>query len=220
MIENLFGSKTRVKLLHLFYINPNRSFYVREITRKIDEQINSVRRELANLLQIGLIKSDNTSGNKLYYEVDQKYKHYEHLHGIFTGMNTKKNSIVSENDMTQRIKALGSVQLAILTGHFTRDRLAPIDLLIVGDVNRTRTDKFVAELEEEEGTELRYTIFSPEDFEYRFNLNDHFLSTVLSTKYTTVVGDIPKVATDQELEEQLEKVAATTKSKSKVKSEK
>lgn len=41
MIEQLFGSKTRVKLLHLFYENPNRSFYVREITRKIDEQINS-----------------------------------------------------------------------------------------------------------------------------------------------------------------------------------
>ena len=41
MIEQLFGSKTRVKLLQLFYANPNRSNYVREITRKIDEQINS-----------------------------------------------------------------------------------------------------------------------------------------------------------------------------------
>ena len=47
MVEQLFGSKTRVKLLQLFYSNPNRSFYVREITRKIDEQINSVRRELS-----------------------------------------------------------------------------------------------------------------------------------------------------------------------------
>jgi predicted transcriptional regulator len=55
MIEQLFGSKTRVKLLQLFMSNPNRSFYVREITRKIDEQINSVRRELANLLSIGII---------------------------------------------------------------------------------------------------------------------------------------------------------------------
>jgi predicted transcriptional regulator len=70
MIEQLFGSKTRVKLLQLFYGNPNRSFYVREITRKIDEQINSVRRELANLLSIGIIVSDTTN-NKLYYEVNQ-----------------------------------------------------------------------------------------------------------------------------------------------------
>ncbi len=72
MIEQLFGSKTRVKLLQLFYKNPKRSFYVREITRKIDEQINSVRRELANLLSIGIITSDN-SDNKLYYEVNQKF---------------------------------------------------------------------------------------------------------------------------------------------------
>jgi len=75
MVEQLFGSKTRVKLLHLFYENPNRSFYVREITRKIDEQINSVRRELANLLNIGIITSDS-SNNKVFYEVNQKYAYF------------------------------------------------------------------------------------------------------------------------------------------------
>src|SRR3954471_22269739 len=84
MIEQLFGSKTRVKLLQLFYSNPNRSFYVREITRKIDEQINSVRRELSNLLSIGIITSDNTN-NKLYYEVNQKYEYYGSLKQIFGG---------------------------------------------------------------------------------------------------------------------------------------
>src|ERR1044071_8924663 len=84
MIEQLFGSKTRVKLLQLFYSNPNRSFYVREITRKIDEQINSVRRELANLLNVGIIVSDNTN-NRLYYEVNQNYEFYEPLRAIFGG---------------------------------------------------------------------------------------------------------------------------------------
>src|SRR5690606_373017 len=84
MVEQLFGSKTRVKLLQLFYSNPNRAFYVREITRKIDEQINSVRRELANLLSIGIIASDTTN-NKLYYEVNQAYEFYEPLRAIFGG---------------------------------------------------------------------------------------------------------------------------------------
>ena len=69
MVEQLFGSKTRVKLLNLFYSNPNRAFYVREITRKIDEQINSVRRELSNLLSIGIIVSE-TNNNRLYYEIN------------------------------------------------------------------------------------------------------------------------------------------------------
>ncbi len=78
MIEQLFGSKTRVKLLQLFYSNPNRSFFVREITRKIDEQINSVRRELSNLLNVGIITSE-TNNNKLYYEVNQKFEYYSTL---------------------------------------------------------------------------------------------------------------------------------------------
>ncbi len=83
MIEQLFGSKTRVKLLKLFFSNPNRSFYVREITRKVDEQINSVRRELANLLSLGLIKSDS-SNNRLYYEVNQDYEHFKALQSMFS----------------------------------------------------------------------------------------------------------------------------------------
>src|SRR5690606_16132906 len=84
MIERLFGSKTRVKLLQLFYSNPNRAFYVRELTRKIDEQINSVRRELANLLSIGIIASDTTN-NRLYYEVNQSFEFYQPLRAIFGG---------------------------------------------------------------------------------------------------------------------------------------
>src|SRR5688572_12527626 len=96
MVEQLFGSKTRVKLLQLFYSNPNRSFFVREITRKIDEQINSVRRELSNLLSIGIITSDNTN-NKLYYEVNQKYEYYPPLKEIFGG-GVKKTRKVSVDD--------------------------------------------------------------------------------------------------------------------------
>src|SRR5665213_1335660 len=88
MIEQLFGSKTRVKLLQLFYSNPNRSYFVREITRKIDEQINSVRRELSNLLSIGIITSD-TNNNKLYYEVNQKFEYYQPLREIFGGGGKK-----------------------------------------------------------------------------------------------------------------------------------
>ena len=83
MIDSLFGSKTRIKLLNLFLNNPGRAFYVREITRAIDEQINSVRRELANLLGVGIIRSD-TVDNKLYYEVDTAYQFYEPLRTMFT----------------------------------------------------------------------------------------------------------------------------------------
>ena len=73
MFEQLFGSKTRVKVLNLFLNNEERSFYVREITRRVNEQINSVRRELSNLKNLNILSSKRQNG-KLYYTVN---KHFE-----------------------------------------------------------------------------------------------------------------------------------------------
>jgi hypothetical protein len=193
MIEQLFGSKTRVKLLQLFYSNPNRSFYVREITRKIDEQINSVRRELANLLSVGLITSDS-SNNKVYYEVDQKYEYYPPLQEIFGGgAKTKKatktspKATTATTDDSADLKALGNVEVACLLGQFTRDETSGIDLLIVGNVNQHALQKYIAELESQEGKELRYTVFSLDDFRYRLQIKDRFISNVLRSKKQVLV---------------------------------
>jgi hypothetical protein len=193
MVEQLFGSKTRVKLLQLFYTNPNRSFYVREITRKIDEQINSVRRELANLLSAGIISSDTTN-NRLYYEVSQKYEHYDAFRSIFGGVSlvadtnapAKKKKLV-KNDANDSFKQLGNVDLALYTGWFTRDESAGIDLLIVGDVNAHALEKYIAELEKKEGRDIRYTVLSSEDFSYRRQIKDRFVADILEAKKQVLV---------------------------------
>lgn len=181
MVEQLFGSKTRVKLLQLFYSNPNRSFYVREITRKIDEQINSVRRELSNLLSIGIITSDDAK-NKLYYEVNQDYEYYTPLAAIFGGGVMSAPSAPAADSQAADIKTLGNVELAIYTGQFTRDETSGTDLLIVGDVNQTKLSKFITELEQQEGKDLRFTVMPMQEFKYRQQVNDRFLTLVLSAK--------------------------------------
>ncbi len=190
MIEQLFGSKTRVKLLYLFYGNPNRSFYVREITRKIDEQINSVRRELSNLLAIGIITSDSTD-NKLYYEVNQKFEHYEPLQAMFGGKAkpgvVTKTKAKSVSDASSDLQSIGNVELALYTGQFTRDESTGIDLLIVGNVNQNKLQKFIAELEAKEGKEIRYTVFSGEDFRYREQIHDRFMSLVKAAKKQVLI---------------------------------
>lgn len=205
MIEQLFGSKTRVKLLGLFYQNPNRSFYVREITRKIDEQINSVRRELANLLSIGIIKSDN-SNNKLYYEVDQSFEYYEALEAMF-GLNKKKRKkstakqndgndanevsdlAESSNDQAQtgdenidNILRSGNVRMLIYTGQFTRDNQAGVDVVVVGDINLPNLEHAIEKLEAAEKKEVRYSVFTPEEFNYRKQVNDRFIANLLLSK--------------------------------------
>ena len=201
MVEQLFGSKTRVKLLHLFYENPNRSFYVREITRKIDEQINSVRRELANLLNVGIITSDS-SNNKVYYEVNQKYSYYDPLQEIFGGKKPRKATKAARKESPEHeqeheheepvavvdveepadLKQLGNVEIACLLGQFTRDETSGVDVLIVGNVNNNALQKYVTELEEQEGKELRYTTFSLDEFRYRLQIKDRFISNVLLSK--------------------------------------
>jgi|SRR3989344_3224052 len=187
MIEQLFGSKTRVKLLQLFFSNPNRSFYVREITRKIDEQINSVRRELANMLSIGIISSE-TNNNRLYYEVNQDYEHYTPLAAIFgSGSMPTTETAPSAEGETQTLKALGNIDLALLTGQLTRDERSGIDILLVGDLNQTQVAKYVSELEAKEGKELSYAVMPSDEFKYRQEVNDRFLTLVLQSKMQVLI---------------------------------
>jgi predicted transcriptional regulator len=185
VIEQLFGSKTRVKLLQLFYSNPNRSFYVREITRKIDEQINSVRRELANLLSIGIISSD-TQNNKLYYEVNQQYEFYEPLSAVFGGSSKMVKPKTASAQPTD-VSSIGNVEIALYTGQFTRDESSGVDVLIVGDINPTQLDNFMQSLEQQEGKEIRYTSMTRKEFDYRQTVNDRFLATVLSSKHQVII---------------------------------
>lgn len=202
MIEQLFGSKTRVKLLGLFYQNPNRSFYVREITRKIDEQINSVRRELANLLSIGIIKSDSAN-NKLYYEVNPEFEHHDALSAIFGNKSAK--SVKEEPDAMQEgmdspsqqndeleylsddngIKLLlksGNVRAIIYSGQFTREDKIGADIILIGDINIPNLEHAISEIEKDEKKELRYTVFSPEEFSYRKQINDRFVANLILAK--------------------------------------
>ncbi|MEX0934675.1 MAG: transcriptional regulator [Candidatus Saccharimonadales bacterium] len=174
----------------MFCNNPNRSFYVREITRKIEEQINSVRRELSNLLSIGIIKSDS-SGNRLYYEVNQEHPYYKPLRSMFTHVADEGvGTAVASTDMSARFRAVGSVDYVALSGALTRDDKSPVDILVVGDVNKSRLDNLVSEIESEEGCELRYTVLSRSQFDYRYHLNDKFLSSVLNSKKTVVIDKI------------------------------
>lgn len=187
--------------------NNNRSFYVREITRKIEEQINSVRRELANLLSLGVITSDSTN-NKLYYEVNDKYEHYEALKLLFTGKKTPvKASSVKTAKQTQETKLVepaqkqkpavdaklwdkaGNISGLVYSGVLTRDNTSPVDVMIVGDVPVARAEAAVAELEKQENKELRYAVMELEEWLYRKQVNDKFWLQVVGAKNQVVIDN-------------------------------
>ncbi len=213
MIEQLFGSKTRVKLLRLFFSNPNRSFYVREITRIVDEQINSVRRELANLLSLGIITSDS-SNNKLYYEVNQKCDHYDALRSMFSELvvdaevGTEENDAVSaktttkpaakkaapETDRTvvelpeaKHWEKAGNIVGIAYSGVYTRDESAGVDILIIGNAVVSKIESVVASLEKEKNRELRYAVIEPDEWKYRRQVRDKFWLQFMGAKMQIVL---------------------------------
>ena len=189
MIDALFGSKTRVKLLHLFLNNPGTSFYVREITRLVDEQINSVRRELSNMLAVGIITSD-TSDNKLYYEVNQRYEHYLSLRAIFSDapiVSAAAQTTVQSADWQRIIKDLPGVRVAVAAGILVNGSSSKVDLLLVGTIASTRVKKGVASIEKLEGRELSYSVLSYDEFYYRLSVHDKFITEILNSNHLVLV---------------------------------
>lgn len=189
MIDALFGSKTRVKLLHLFLNNPGKSFYVREITRLIDEQINSVRRELANMLGVGVIVSDSAD-NKLYYSVNQQYEYYEPLHNIFAdgGSKSKLDRAQKQSDSwTGELSKITGLRLAVAAGVLVRGSASSIDLLLVGTMPASRVTSAMKKIEKAEGRDLNYAVLSYDDFYYRMSVRDKFITEILSGKYSVLV---------------------------------
>lgn len=193
MIDALFGSKTRVKLLHLFLNHPGQSFYVREITRLIEEQINSVRRELSNMLEVGVITSEN-SDNKLYYEVNQRYEFYPALRAIFAGEpmdGTKAAATTDDSAINERylaaISDITSLRLAIFAGVLVKGSTSSVDVLLVGNVPAAKAKTAMAHIEKLEGRELNYTVLPYDEFYYRLSVRDRFITEILNTKHSVPV---------------------------------
>jgi hypothetical protein len=188
MIDALFGSKTRVKLLHLFLNNPGKAFYVREITRLIDEQINSVRRELSNMLEVGIITSDSAD-NKLYYQINQRYEYYVPFRVIFADEKVASSETkpdVSVASWHSLITGLPRVRIAILAGVLVKDSTSSIDLLLVGDIPMVKLKNAVKQIEKAEGRELNYSVLSYDEFYYRLSVRDKFITEILNGKHTVL----------------------------------
>ena len=186
MIDSLFGSKTRVKLLYLFLNNLEKSFYVREITRMIDEQINSVRRELANMVSVGIVKQDAID-NKLYYSVNEDYPYVKPLMVIFSDKNNddKKPVSASWEDSIKRIRGL---KIAITAGKLDIGSIASVDLLLVGDnMSAVAIKNLIKRIEKAKKSEINYAIMTYDDFYYRMSVKDRFIMDIIRNKHSVLV---------------------------------
>jgi predicted transcriptional regulator with HTH domain len=200
MLEQLIGSKTRVKLLQLFFQFPHKSFYVREIARTTVSQLNAVRRELANLEKLGLIgESLNNSVEGAMAEIEfvrvNRSKYYKLRHDCLLTHELmallSKAQILQERDMVEQIKAkAGKLKLLLLTGTITSSKDVGTDILLVGDVRPMVVAKLIVEFEKQQSKSIRYTIMTEKEFFERKEIGDRFLYGILESKYIAIVNEI------------------------------
>ncbi len=191
MLEHLFGSKTRTKLLTLFLHNPDTSYYVRELTRLIDTQINAVRRELDNLTKIGMVmeaEPQKQEGKKKagvrrkYYKMDPMFPLLNEIRQLMM-----KSHLLMERKLDQELIALGDVKYAALMGTFLGVQDAPVDLFMVGNIRSDAAATFVKKLETDLGFEVNFTCLPPNDFRYRKDVGDRFLLSILTSPKNVVI---------------------------------
>ncbi len=187
ILEQIFGSRTRAKLLRIFLANPDRAYFVRELTRKIDERINSVRRELENLENLGIIKFVSKNRKK-YFQVNKDFVLYPELKGLIM-----KAQVALEKSIAKKLKKIGQVSLLVLTGIFTGVKdITQTDVLIVGRINRRSLKRMMNDFQKNFDQELNYTMMSSQEYKYRHDLTDRFLYGILENPKVVLIDKVKK----------------------------
>lgn len=189
MLEQLFGSQTRVKLLQLFLNNPEERYFVRELTRIIDSQINAVRRELENLQNLGLIcevEAGEEGNTKMkYFQAVKDFTLYPELKSM-----VQKMQFILEQEFSNNLGKLGQVDYLALTGSFVGEKTIPVDFLIVGTIETGKLKKLIKKYEAKFNREINYTLFNPEEFLYRRNVADKFLYSILDGNKIVMIDEV------------------------------
>ncbi|MCD8485160.1 winged helix-turn-helix domain-containing protein [Candidatus Woesebacteria bacterium] len=178
-------SRVRVKMIHLFFRNPNEIYYVREITREINEEINAVRRELERMTDAGMLKNEKR-GNRLYYYLNKSYDFYPEL----LRLAAKSSGLGKE--IKKARKTIGNPRFVTFSTKFAQYKNRAhdeVDILLVGDVKMQTLTPLIQKEEKRRGHEINYTTMTLEEFEFRKTRRDPFVNEILSGGVIMIIGD-------------------------------
>lgn len=188
-LSDFITSRVRIKLLQVFLSQPQEMFYVRQLTRLTDEEINAVRRELARMQDAGMLKSEKR-GNRLYYHFRSSYPFFSELLSLVV-----KTSSVGKLVINNRSK-LGFIKYAFISERLVRGlprQDEEVDLVVIGKVIMPQLDQIVKKLEKKLDTEINYSSMTEDEFHYRKNRKDPFISQVLLQPRVMLIGSQEKL---------------------------
>lgn len=184
MLEHLLSSRTRFKLLKLFFLNPGQSYFLREMVRKTGEHLNSIRREVKNLSQDDIL-IESGQGRKKFFHVNTDHGLYPELKALIF-----KSQVLQQRKTLRDLQHVGRIRYLCLTGFFVGLEHTMTDVLIVGNVNRTKLRRLLRKFQTDFDRELNYTVMTPAEFKYRNDLTDRFLYTILENPKIVIVDKL------------------------------
>ena len=170
MLEALITSKTRIKLLLKFFLNPNTSAYLRGLSSEFGESSNAVRLELNRLEEAGMLNS-SANGNKKMFQVNKKHPLYNSVRQIvmkYVGIDEIINNVIS---------GLGNLEAVYMSGDLAKGKDSDIiDLVMIGDVNRQYLGNLVEKAQNVIGKKIKYLIYNGEEAaSAQFDNKNYFL---------------------------------------------
>jgi predicted transcriptional regulator len=185
MLEYIITSKTKRSLLKLLLTNPDTEFYVRDISRRIGEPLNAVRRELGYLEKAGLLKSRH-AGNLKYYSVIKEFPIYSELKKIIY------TTIGFGDYLAERFEDSKHIEMAFIYGSVARNEetaKSDVDLFVVGKIDEDELHELVSRIETDTGRIIHYTVMSKAEFQKRLKNNNPFIQRIMKEKKFMLKGN-------------------------------
>ena len=184
-LEILFGTRERWRVIKFFLLNGKGEFSAKEIIDK-----NKLNLKEANLVFSQAVKSQfllsHSKQGKKFFSLNEKFPFLEELKGLVV-----RSNVFPQCESLEKIKNLGDVKLAIISGSFINYLKAKTDLLIVGDsLSQARIKHLLEDLEAEMGRELNYSIMTLAEFKYRANMFDRFILEMVESPHEVVVNKL------------------------------
>ncbi|OGZ30509.1 MAG: hypothetical protein A2835_03220 [Candidatus Niyogibacteria bacterium RIFCSPHIGHO2_01_FULL_45_28] len=186
ILAELFSSQALVKIMRLFLMNAEEVFDPKEISRRAKINVRKVNYELGLLKRIGFIKPGIKEIEIVFKQKTPKHKKIRGwvLDSDFALLHQLKGLVlnsapIAKDVLLKKFKTLGSkLKLLVLSGVFL-DSDSRLDVVVVGDsISRTKLENILSKIESEIGKELKYALFTTEEFKYRMGMFDHFLREI------------------------------------------
>jgi len=185
MLQKLFSSKVRVRLLNTFFLHSEGSFYLRELERMTGEDYKSISNELRNLETIGLLHS-NKSGNMKYFRLNQDFLFFNELKSIFF------KTMGAAALLKQVLYDIEVIKFAFIYGSYasgTENDKSDIDLMVIGKCKMENILKLLRVPEKTLGREINVSLYERSEIRKRIKKQDPFITKIIAEEKIMLKGD-------------------------------